>query len=102
MISARGTRVIVFLKSVLTGLQVVAGASILGSLVGSRPAALFIICVAAVQASVDYYASRTVSEAVASAHSIVSRAEEVTTHANEAVQAMGVATRAMANQPQRK
>lgn len=78
MISARGTRVIIFLKSVLTGLQVVAGASILGDLIGPRPAGLFIIVVAAIQAGVDYYASRTVSEAVSQAHSLVERAEEVT------------------------
>lgn len=94
-ISAKGTRVIVFLKSVLTGLQVAAGASILGDLIGAKPAAFFIIAVAAVQAGVDYYASRTVSDAMTHVNSVVERAEAVTQTAGEAVHEMGATARAI-------
>ena len=88
VISQRSVKNLVLIQSVLSGLQVIAGASILGDVITPRWAALFIVLVAGLQTSVNTYISKSVGEAVMHVDSVVSRAEAVTDRASDTVTQM--------------
>lgn len=82
MLTQRAVRRLILVQSILVGLQTVAAASILGEIVGPKYAALFIVLVAGAQQGVQYYVSKSVSDAVAHAETLVNRAETVTDRAD--------------------
>lgn len=91
VISQDAVRKLVIVQSVLSGLQVVSAATVLGDVVGAKYAALFIVLVAAIQQGVNTYISKSVAEAVTHVGSMVIRAEQVTEHASETVTALAAA-----------
>lgn len=91
VISQAAVRRLVIVQSVLSGLQVLSAATVLGDVVGAKYAALFIVVVAAVQQGVNTYISKSVGEAVSHVDNVVTRAQQVTEHANDTVTALAAA-----------
>lgn len=91
VISRSAVKKLVFVQSVLSGLQVISAASVLGDVVGAKYAALFIVIVAAAQQGVNTFITKSVGEAVSQVSGVVSRAEQVTEHASEQVTALAAA-----------
>lgn len=91
IITEKTVRQLALVQSILSGLQVIAAATILGDVVGAKIAALFMVLVAAAQTTVNTYISKTVAVAVAHAGTVVTRAEQVTEHASEQVNALAAA-----------
>jgi hypothetical protein len=83
MLTQRQVRVLVTVQSVLVFLQYVAGASILGDVITPKWAALFIVVVAGAQQAVNFYVSKSVSDAVTHVTNVVDRAEAVTGQAED-------------------
>lgn len=88
MLSPKAARYLVTMQSALVGLQTIAAASILGDIIGAKPAALFMVLVAGAQQSVNYYTNRSVVDAVARTEDVVSTAHAVAEHASETVTAL--------------
>lgn len=108
IVSQSAVRKLVVTQSVLSGLQVLSAATVLGDVIGAKYAALFIVIVAAVQQGVNTYISKSVGEAVSHVDSVVTRAQQVTEHASETVTALAAAmpaqsaSRALLEQETRK
>lgn len=78
-------------QSILSGLQVLAAAAILGDVMGAKGAALFIVVVQAIQQGVNYYTNKAVVATMSRADTVVTRAEQVTEQASETVTALAAA-----------
>lgn len=91
IITEKTVRQLALVQSILSGLQVIAAASILGDVIGAKYAALFMVLVSGVQTTVNTYISKTVAVAVSHAGTVVARAELVTEHASEQVSALAAA-----------
>jgi ubiquinone biosynthesis protein UbiJ len=77
------TKHLVFMQSVLVGLQTVAAAGILGDIVGAKFGALFVVVVAAAQQGLNFYLSKYVGETVAHVENVIDTATQVTQDAKE-------------------
>jgi hypothetical protein len=91
VITTRTLQTLHLLQSVLSGLQVLAAAAILGDVMGAKGAALFIVMVQAIQQGVNYYTNKAVVATMSRADTVVTRAEQVTEHASETVTALAAA-----------
>lgn len=91
VISQRALKWLVFGQSALSGLQVIAAASILGEVIGPKFAALAIVVVAGAQQFVNSALSKSVGESVSQVQNVVERADAVTQRASETVTALAAA-----------
>lgn len=91
IITTRTLQSLHLMQSVLSGLQVLAAAAILGDVMGAKGAALFIVVVQAIQQGVNYYTNKAVVATMSRADTVVTRAEQVTEQASETVTALAAA-----------
>lgn len=91
LISSGTVQRLALTQSVLSALNVLSAASVLGDVIGAKYAALFIVIVAAIQQGVNTYMSKTVATAVSHVDHVVTRAEQVTEQASETVTALAAA-----------
>lgn len=75
---------LVILQSALTGLQVIAAASVLGDVLGDKYAALFIVVIAGAQQAVNTFISKTAAETAVHVEAALSRVDDAVTHAETA------------------
>lgn len=87
-ISQTAVRRLVMWQSILSGLQIVAAATVMTEIVGVKWSALFIVLVAAAQQGINSYISKSVGEAVSHVDSVVNRAERVTEEAHHTMVAV--------------
>jgi hypothetical protein len=92
VLSQRAIARLVLVQSILTGLQVVAAASVLGDVVGSRIAALFIVCVAGAQQGVNTYLSKSTAESAVHIEAALSRVDDAVSSAETATTNADAAT----------
>lgn len=87
-ISQMTVRRLVMWQSILSGLQIVAAASVMTEVFGTKWSAMFIVVVAAAQQGINSYISKSVGEAVSHVDSVVNRAERVTEEAHHTMVAV--------------
>ena len=90
-ISQKAVRQLVMWQSILSGLQIVAAASVMTEVIGPKWSALFIIVIAGGQQAINSYISKSVGEAVSHVDAVVNRAEHVTERASHTVTAIAAA-----------
>lgn len=91
VITTKALQSLHLVQSVLSGLQVLAAAAILGDVMGAKWAALFIVGVQSIQQGVNYYTNKAVVATMSRADTVVTRAEQVTEQASETVTALAAA-----------
>jgi len=87
-ISQKTVRRLIMWQSMLSGLQMVAAASVMSEVVGVKWSAMFIVIVAAGQQGINSYISKSVGEAVSHVDLVVNRAERITKEAHHTMVAV--------------